>query len=104
MQISVIATYLGEETALVTALIQELRDLLTLNKWTCRQTYALVCSQLIKDKAIEKDIFMKELLPCLLNLSQDKVPNVRLAVARTLATDVLNIARKYQFLIIIFFF
>ncbi|XP_033224224.1 serine/threonine-protein phosphatase 4 regulatory subunit 1-like isoform X2 [Belonocnema kinseyi] len=94
--ITVITTYLRDEKALVTALIQELRDLLSLNKWTCRQTYALVCSQLVRDTAIDRDVFGKEMMPCLLRLSEDKVPNVRLAVARCLSTDIIPVSQWFE--------
>ncbi|XP_028044967.1 serine/threonine-protein phosphatase 4 regulatory subunit 1 isoform X2 [Monomorium pharaonis] len=86
-----IMRYLSTEDALVTSLIHELRETLVLDakKWIHRQTYALICSHLIRNDAISGDKFSKEMLPCLINLSVDRVPNVRLAVARTIATDVI---------------
>ncbi|XP_020277432.1 serine/threonine-protein phosphatase 4 regulatory subunit 1-like isoform X3 [Pseudomyrmex gracilis] len=85
-----IMCYLRTEDVLIIALIQELREFLVLNakKWTHRQTYALVCAHLIRNNAIDGSKFVKEMLPCLLSLSCDKVPNIRLAVARTLKKDV----------------
>ncbi|XP_050459179.1 serine/threonine-protein phosphatase 4 regulatory subunit 1-like isoform X3 [Cataglyphis hispanica] len=87
-----IMCYLSTDDALVTSLIHELRDTLVFNakKWIHRQIYALVCSHLIRNNAITGSKFSKEMLPCLINLSVDRVPNVRLAVARTLATDVIG--------------
>ncbi|CAL1686167.1 unnamed protein product [Lasius platythorax] len=87
-----IMCYLSTEDALVTSLIHELRDTLVLNakRWIHRQIYALVCSHLIRNNAIAGSKFSKEMLPCLISLSVDKVPNVRLAVARTIATDVIG--------------
>ncbi|XP_025992654.2 serine/threonine-protein phosphatase 4 regulatory subunit 1 isoform X2 [Solenopsis invicta] len=89
--ITQIMCYLSTDDALVTSLIHELRETLVLDakKWIHRQTYALICSHLIRNNAISGDKFSKEMLPCLINLSVDRVPNVRLAVARTIATDVI---------------
>lgn len=83
---------------LVTSLIRELGDILILNndKWIRRQTYALLCSHLLHNGAIAASMFTKEMLPNLLNLSLDRVPNVRLAVARTLANNVSTLGRKYH--------
>ncbi|XP_018407558.1 PREDICTED: serine/threonine-protein phosphatase 4 regulatory subunit 1-like [Cyphomyrmex costatus] len=87
-----IMCYLSNENALVTSLIHELRGTLVLDakKWIHRQTYALVCAHLIRNNAIPDEKFSKEMLPCLISLSHDRVPNVRLAVARTIATDVIT--------------
>ncbi|XP_026828908.1 serine/threonine-protein phosphatase 4 regulatory subunit 1 isoform X2 [Ooceraea biroi] len=88
--ITQIMCHLSPEDALVMSLIHELRETLVLNskKWIHRQTYALVCAHLIRNNAIAGKKFSKEMLPSLISLSCDRVPNVRLAVARTLATDV----------------
>lgn len=95
--------YLSED-ALVTSLIHELRETLVLDakKWIHRQTYALVCAHLVRNEAITGDKFSKEMLPCLISLSCDRVPNVRLAVARTIATDVIAMGCKYHIIIIIY--
>ncbi|XP_077271693.1 serine/threonine-protein phosphatase 4 regulatory subunit 1 isoform X2 [Temnothorax americanus] len=89
--ITQIMCYLSTEDVLMTSLILELRETLVLDadKWTYRQTYALLCAQLIRNNAITGEKFCKEMLPCLITLSRDRVPNVRLAVARTIATDVI---------------
>ncbi|KAG5323239.1 PP4R1 phosphatase, partial [Acromyrmex heyeri] len=86
-----IMCYLSNEDALVMSLIHELRETLVLDakKWIHRQTYALICAHLIRNNAISEEKFSKEMLPCLISLSCDRVPNVRLAVARTIATDVI---------------
>ncbi|KYN13323.1 Serine/threonine-protein phosphatase 4 regulatory subunit 1 [Trachymyrmex cornetzi] len=92
-----IMCYLSNEDALVMSLIHELRETLVLDakKWIHRQTYALVCAHLIRNNAIPEEKFSKEMLPCLISLSCDRVPNVRLAVARTIATDVIAMGGKY---------
>lgn len=105
--ITQITMYLGSEEPLVIALIQELNhQLLFRSKWKCRQTYALICSQLISTESINLLIFVNEMLPHLFILCEDKVPNVRLVVARTLTNDILplnidrfNIERTWQFIL-----
>ncbi|XP_076285831.1 serine/threonine-protein phosphatase 4 regulatory subunit 1 isoform X2 [Lasioglossum baleicum] len=52
--------------------------------WVRRQTFAMLCGHLISSNAISGTKFCVELLPILLKLSADKVPNVRLAAARSL--------------------
>lgn len=92
--------YLGSEEPLVIALIQELNhQLLFRSKWKCRQTYALICSQLISTESINLLIFVNEMLPHLFILCEDKVPNVRLVVARTLTNDILPLNSEYNFII-----
>jgi len=65
--------------------------------WAKRQTYAQLCGELVKvdsgDSSVEQSEpgysashFSSELLPHLLDLTWDKVPNVRLAVARVVST------------------
>ncbi|XP_043286100.1 serine/threonine-protein phosphatase 4 regulatory subunit 1-like isoform X3 [Venturia canescens] len=88
-----IISYLSTDEHLVTALIQNLKYLLASeeSKWTCRQAFALLCSSLIRNEAISPEIFGRDLLPCLLSLSSDIVPNVRLAVVTALTRHVVNI-------------
>ncbi|XP_063986854.1 serine/threonine-protein phosphatase 4 regulatory subunit 1-like isoform X2 [Diachasmimorpha longicaudata] len=84
-----IISYLSTDHTRVTAMIQDLRMMLTDNslRWTYRQTYALLCASLLSNEAISGERFSKELLPCLLSLSSDVVPNVRLCVVRTLTSQ-----------------
>lgn len=85
---------------LAIAMIQEMRDLLmshAAERWIIRQTYALVCSKLVTDDVVSGDVFARELLPYLLELSCDKVPNVRLVVARTLAQVVVRISESRDY-------
>lgn len=63
-------------------------------RWERRQAFALLCSHLVAGRVLGGDQFAREVLPYLLDLSYDKVPNVRLAVARTLASDIMA-HRKY---------
>ncbi|XP_076171001.1 serine/threonine-protein phosphatase 4 regulatory subunit 1 isoform X2 [Ptiloglossa arizonensis] len=85
-----IVAHLSDNERLVIELFQELRYTLGVYacRWKRRQTFALVCSNLIANNAISGHRFSQEMLPNLLKLSTDKVPNVRLAVARTLSKNV----------------
>lgn len=65
-------------------------------RWNCRQTFALLCSKLVSQGALPEETFAINVLPHLLDLSWDSVPNVRLAVARTLSADVAH-NRKLNF-------
>ena len=67
------------------------------NRWMLRQSYVNICNQLVTDRALPLEEFGKLLLAPLLALKQDRVPNVRLVLAR-----VINFQLKYhgQFFII----
>lgn len=70
------------------------------NRWMLRQSYVNICNQLVTDRALPLEEFGKLLLAPLLALKQDRVPNVRLVLAR-----VINFQLKYHGIIqIIFFF
>lgn len=60
--------------------------------WSRRQMFAQICSYVLNygDHCLSIADFSSELLPCLLNLASDRVPNVRLMVAKTLYTHVAN--------------
>ena len=99
---------ISNDEPLAIVVIQEMRDLLMANaaeRWIIRQTYALICSKLINKSIVSSEVFVRELLPYLLELSYDQVPNVRLVVARTLADDIYNGNRKYlkRYFIFIFY-
>ncbi|XP_012254171.2 serine/threonine-protein phosphatase 4 regulatory subunit 1-like isoform X2 [Athalia rosae] len=92
-----IISYLSVDEALVTALVRELGNMFPRSaKWTHRQTYGILCSQLITNGAITADRFSREMLPHLIDLSLDTVPNVRLSVARTLARYVATRGPEWQ--------
>jgi len=63
------------------------------NKWIQRQTYVLVCEQLVGNHSLSIDLFIDKMLEHLLNLSEDKVPNIRLVLARTVAHTLWPIAQ-----------
>merc|ERR1712113_167312 len=49
-----------------------------------RQTYAFLALKLFDEQALDHAQYAQDVLPSLLDLSYDKVPNLRLAVARVL--------------------
>lgn len=59
-------------------------------QWARRQSFALLCSSLLKTPVLPDDMFARDVLPHLLDLSWDGIPNVRIAVARTLSGDVIT--------------
>jgi len=75
----------GLATSLANNLVEVLGKSL---HWARRQTYVVLCGELTRPREVEDKIvysahnFSTELLPHLLDLTWDKVPNVRLAVAR----------------------
>jgi len=70
---------------LVTKRCEELANKLGLSPvWNLRQTFAFVAGHIYASKALSPKVFCKKLLPYLLALSKDKVPNVRLVVAEIL--------------------
>lgn len=64
-------------------------------QWARRQSFAFLCSSLMKTPVLPDDMFARDVLPHLLDLSWDGIPNVRIAVARTLSCDVAT-HRKYR--------
>merc|ERR1719228_549137 len=75
----------GLATSLANNLVEVLGKSL---HWARRQTYVVLCGELTRPREVEEKIvysahnFSTELLPHLLDLTWDKVPNVRLAVAK----------------------
>ncbi|XP_072393509.1 serine/threonine-protein phosphatase 4 regulatory subunit 1-like isoform X1 [Diabrotica undecimpunctata] len=59
-------------------------------KWKRRQTFCLMCIEILKEEALEPEQFVSEVMPHLLDLSWDPVANVRLVVARCLSRYILN--------------
>lgn len=62
-------------------------------KWKRRQTFALLCSELLTEHAICYEQFGSDVMPHLLDLSWDPVANVRLIVARTIAKSIIVIGK-----------
>uniref|UniRef100_A0A4W4GLE2 WW-binding domain-containing protein n=1 Tax=Electrophorus electricus TaxID=8005 RepID=A0A4W4GLE2_ELEEL len=59
-------------------------------KWVGRQAFAFICQAVVEEDCMPMDQFAQHLLPCLLSLSSDPVPNVRVLVAKALRQSVLE--------------
>uniref|UniRef100_A0A8C2EEN1 Protein phosphatase 4 regulatory subunit 1 n=1 Tax=Cyprinus carpio TaxID=7962 RepID=A0A8C2EEN1_CYPCA len=62
-------------------------------KWSGRQAFAFVCQLSIEEECLSLDQFSEHLLPPLLQLASDPVPNVRVLLAKTLRQTLLE--REY---------
>lgn len=58
--------------------------------WKLRQTFALLSSELLQTKSVSNELFVFDIMPHLLDLSWDPVPNVRLVVARIIARHIIT--------------
>ncbi|KOX69364.1 Serine/threonine-protein phosphatase 4 regulatory subunit 1 [Melipona quadrifasciata] len=70
-----IVAHLSDNNRLVKALFRKLKSLVYAKKWIRRQTFASLCAKIISSNAISGDRFSQEMLPTLLEISSDKVPN-----------------------------
>ncbi|XP_062583021.1 serine/threonine-protein phosphatase 4 regulatory subunit 1-like isoform X2 [Saccostrea cucullata] len=59
------------------------------NKWVCRQIYVQMCYAVLEDESLPLDLFSKHLLPVLLNISHDPVPNVRLSLSKVMNDQII---------------
>ncbi|XP_067403893.1 serine/threonine-protein phosphatase 4 regulatory subunit 1 isoform X2 [Emydura macquarii macquarii] len=59
-------------------------------KWSGRQTFVFICQTVIEDDCLPMDQFAVHLLPHLLHLASDRVPNVRVLLAKTLRQTLLE--------------
>lgn len=59
-------------------------------KWSGRQAFAFVCQLSIEEECVSLDQFSEHLLPPLLQLVSDPVPNVRVLLAKTLRQTLLE--------------
>ncbi|XP_064006285.1 serine/threonine-protein phosphatase 4 regulatory subunit 1 isoform X4 [Pogoniulus pusillus] len=59
-------------------------------KWSGRQTFIFICQFIIEDDCLPMDQFAVHLLPHLLHLASDRIPNVRLLLAKTLKQTLLE--------------
>jgi serine/threonine-protein phosphatase 4 regulatory subunit 1 len=53
-------------------------------KWSGRQAFVYICQTVIEDDCLPMDQFTIHLMPHLLTLVNDRVPNVRVLLAKTL--------------------
>ncbi|XP_041103705.1 serine/threonine-protein phosphatase 4 regulatory subunit 1-like isoform X2 [Polyodon spathula] len=82
---------LSSDSQLVADFMAELVDKFChCSKWSGRQAFAFVCQSVIEDDCISMDLFAEHLLPPLLQLASDPVPNVRVLLAKTLRHSLLE--------------
>jgi len=85
----IVKTLLEPEASTASGLVRVLLadlvvELAKSESWIHRQTYGSLALTLFQDSALEHTQFGQDILPNLLDLAEDKVPNVRLMVARAL--------------------
>merc|ERR1711935_1041847 len=74
-----------QSSGLVRVLLADLiSELVKSDSWIHRQTYATLALTLFLESSLDHTQFAQDVLPNLMELAEDKVPNVRLVVARTL--------------------
>ncbi|XP_009435739.2 serine/threonine-protein phosphatase 4 regulatory subunit 1 isoform X1 [Pan troglodytes] len=54
------------------------------SKWVGRQAFAFICQAVVSKECVPVDQFVEHLLPSLLSLASDPVPNVRVLLAKAL--------------------
>ncbi|XP_064122974.1 LOW QUALITY PROTEIN: serine/threonine-protein phosphatase 4 regulatory subunit 1-like [Macrobrachium nipponense] len=70
-------------------LSQQLRETFAQSTtWSRRQSYAFLSGQLVAERSLPVSDWCRLFLPDMLMLANDKVPNVRIAVAKMLATHI----------------
>ncbi|XP_044311182.1 LOW QUALITY PROTEIN: serine/threonine-protein phosphatase 4 regulatory subunit 1-like [Varanus komodoensis] len=60
------------------------------SKWVGRQAFAFICQAVVEEECMPVDHFVEHLLPSLLNLASDPVPNVRVLLAKALRQTLLE--------------
>ncbi|XP_014642807.1 PREDICTED: serine/threonine-protein phosphatase 4 regulatory subunit 1-like [Ceratotherium simum simum] len=60
------------------------------SKWVGRQAFAFICQGVVSEECIPVDQFVEHLLPSLLSLASDPVPNVRVLLAKALRQTLLE--------------
>ncbi|XP_062954198.1 serine/threonine-protein phosphatase 4 regulatory subunit 1-like isoform X4 [Cynocephalus volans] len=60
------------------------------SKWVGRQAFAFICQAVVSEECVPVDQFVEHLLPSLLSLASDPVPNVRVLLAKALRQTLLE--------------
>ncbi|XP_069099683.1 serine/threonine-protein phosphatase 4 regulatory subunit 1-like isoform X2 [Pleurodeles waltl] len=60
------------------------------SKWVGRQAFAFICQAVVEEECIPAEQFVMHLLPSLLSLTSDPVPNVRVLLAKALKRSLLE--------------
>ena len=76
-------------------LISELTSLVESSKWIYRQVFVFLTEQMVTDRALPIHIFADHFLKPLLSLSNDRVPNIRMALARCLVRSIYGNVGKF---------
>ena len=63
--------------------------------WFCRCSYAQLCYYILEDGSLTSEQFANELLPSLLSLGSDRIPNVRIALAKVLAQHIMHSGQSH---------
>ncbi|KAM6088588.1 serine/threonine-protein phosphatase 4 regulatory subunit 1 isoform 2-T2 [Chlamydotis macqueenii] len=83
--------YMASTSTFVTDLMNELVEkFCRCRKWSGRQTFVFICQTISEDDCLPMDQFALHLLPHLLRLACDRVPNVRVLLAKTLKQTLLE--------------
>uniref|UniRef100_A0A8C4UAZ0 Protein phosphatase 4 regulatory subunit 1 n=1 Tax=Falco tinnunculus TaxID=100819 RepID=A0A8C4UAZ0_FALTI len=83
--------YLASTSTFVVDLMNELVEkFCRCRKWSGRQTFVFICQTISEDDCLPMDQFAVHLLPHLLHLASDRVPNVRVLLAKTLKQTLLE--------------
>lgn len=91
MQTTQVVKHISTKQGLTSRLLVKLAERFAHSKrWKRRQTFALLCSELLVAQAIPLEQFATDVMPHLLDLSWDPVANVRLVVARTIANNIIT--------------
>nr|XP_048297190.1 serine/threonine-protein phosphatase 4 regulatory subunit 1-like isoform X3 [Myodes glareolus]XP_048297192.1 serine/threonine-protein phosphatase 4 regulatory subunit 1-like isoform X3 [Myodes glareolus] len=59
-------------------------------KWVGRQAFVCICQAVVNEESVPVDQFVQHLLPSLLSLASDPVPNVRVRLAKALRQTLLE--------------
>ncbi|XP_066256538.1 serine/threonine-protein phosphatase 4 regulatory subunit 1-like isoform X4 [Euwallacea similis] len=77
-----IVKHISKDHGLTSSYLSEIAERFAHSKkWKPRQTFAILCAEMLKKEAMEPEEFGTVMLPHLLDLSWDPVPNIRLVVA-----------------------
>ncbi|XP_071660352.1 serine/threonine-protein phosphatase 4 regulatory subunit 1 isoform X8 [Patagioenas fasciata] len=83
--------YMASTSTFVVNLMNELVEkFCKCRKWSGRQTFVFICQTISEDDCLPMDQFAVHLLPHLLHLASDRVPNVRVLLAKTLKQTLLE--------------
>jgi serine/threonine-protein phosphatase 4 regulatory subunit 1 len=81
----------SHDNQLLSAMVKRLKqNFAEHNRWCQRQMFAHLCQCILEDKSLSAERFASELLPELLKLHADPIPNVRVSVARVIAYQILK--------------